>query len=1583
MSAVPADIMAPSKATGDEQFRFNVKIMPPRRPTNSLFRRLQQPKAEEPLHTIAVPARKSETFADVWKHIRERYERNYGAEEVAKGWFYKLQDRFGADIDSHDGVGALGYTPQTPIEERVLVMLQNEIDRDGSVPENSGLRPEGFGRPALTEEQAHQAKRRKVQEERYGTSLEELDEDTPIESREKRVGFGSPQLGGEDDDGGKIDADGFAVPALPGSVSRKRKRSSRKDNDVIQSSVEEENEDNVLVPGTQPAAHDEEAVPDNCPTDHVASRTRLRKSMPADATAGASAINTKGVRAVTAAPEAGTRGSFKKNVNLESPHVQNPEISQDRPDLNSELHRSPPTPVSRKSHLGTQRPPESAQRQKATPLVASTPAGQSAQAQPLEPQETSQNILDFDPIEDDDLLDGIADTVYDDFDNDESGFVVRDDISAHGGAPPSTNLKAKPGKLPKPNKDVAFTPKSSALHFLSGTQGSTSKNPRTSSGRKIFWETEEDAFLLQGHRQGLNAAQIIQTFDLENRTTSAVRGRLKLLLQKRPELSSQTRLVDDIDGDHRSAPSSSKKRSAWPLSDVQTMSHAIAEGFDALEIQAMYFSKRSEDAVNRKVLAVQDQVWMNASKNPLFPENHAGLDGWTLKDGCKLRRTFREGLPTAEAKTLFFGRWKMSEVQKQLDGYKAQIKALQASQGRAARATKPADDLTIESSQLPANSSPVERSMQARAARRPSTGLPRHRSAGISSSPSHDGAEQRGFEAEAQSLASAKRHSSPTVEISIVEQDRARTSLSRPPSGKSTQTKLNFNREKGKNRASAPRPNDQELDAQYTRRATRNSTAHTAAISQPENVVSITQEDGDPADDANEEHTPADDLEMLDAELEEMHEPAPRESPSSIFDEPNTRSTRQQPPVAGLERRRSSRQLPSPQMNISHVSGNSSMQPASVSSPASAQRRKSRSSQPSLLSPMMTRHDTALSSSDRRRQSRVESGVDTRAAVQLSQELQRSLSREGQEEEQQESQAFQTQDPSTSRSQRAAAAAANAMPIQELGKSDPDIDSDQGFQTQTSGANRSQHDVQNADAELPGFDAATKSDSGGLNPSPQIGTSNLKSTSVITPATTPATGKLPPRGQSYASKIRDIQRSEQTTAPNTTRKSESSERSESTSHNDKSGSEPHLQPPPTDAELWTKTANAEKLGKNRQEYFEDLKINAYSVRAMARGDWHEVNLLKAEQHRLHRQRQIGKGRRVSMAQDTQHPDGLAQGGDSENADEDVIRIDDDTSSESEVNEQPNGDIWSDADFEQPEEVDHDRHFSEVDGEEEDADLPPEPIASEVNHDRHANEVNEEDQPLDAIDATKEDPHQNHIEAPDHDEEDEEELELPTAPTITETNGDVHHALTDENLQELNNSGAEGSPVRHHKQPSTAENNIKPSSKDEKLQSDDRAAMPPPSKRALKRQERRKRKFRRHSEGASERSSLSHPVLSSDAPKPEIPSTPDEKQNPGHQNKKRKLSDNTPVSQTPKSSRKAQTHSNTMSSQAAQGPSIGGSQFSAGGGGGGSMGLSGLVRKAHIPTPPKAKPVPQKDLKSKRLTLNANDGDSDESSSDSD
>ena len=63
------------------------------------------------------------------------------------------------------------------------------------------------------------------------------------------------------------------------------------------------------------------------------------------------------------------------------------------------------------------------------------------------------------------------------------------------------------------------------------------------------------------------------------------------------------------------------------------------------------------------------------------------------------------------------------------------------------------------------------------------------------------------------------------------------------------------------------------------------------------------------------------------------------------------------------------------------------------------------------------------------------------------------------------------------------------------------------------------------------------------------------------------------------------------------------------------------------------------------------------------------------------------------------------------------------------------------------------------------------------------------------------------------------------------------------------------------------------------------------------------------------------------------------------------------------------------SQSATQNAVSGSQRTSVGGGGG--GLSGLVRKAHIPTPPKVKTAPQKETK-KKFDIRADDDESEES-----
>jgi hypothetical protein len=1604
--------MAPPSKDEEPKFRFRVNIMPPRRPANSLLKRLHKSEPESPLHIIAVPARASETFADVWKHIKERYERNYTAEEVANGWFHKLQDRYGADIDSHDGVGELGYTVNSPKEDLVLIMLQNGIDRDGSVPETSGLRPPGFTRPELTSEQEQELERRKAQEERYGVALGDVDEDTPIESRERSLGPGSPELGAPVvvDDSHKIDADGFTVPLLPGSVNRKRKRPRTVRGDVIPSSMEGENEEDILVQDSQTASNGVKGTPKALPNDESMSRARTMHSMPADTSAGAPTSSARAKRARTTAPIADADHGPLHLQRLAALQASSSKLTTNtgngRP---QQQPRSPPTPVSATSQPFTQQPPESAQRPKPTPPVVVAPVIPKGQRQLVTEREAPEDGLDFDPIEDDDLLQGIAGTANDDRDDTESGSGLPFQ------PPPSTapvSTKSKPGKLAKPNKSLSLTPKAStsvfrkpastpannALERLSGTQGSTGKNPRSQPGFTGFWTPELDNLILQGIREGLGPAETTKKFNFEGRTSSAVRGRRVLLIKKNPGIEKATQ--ETIDDGERSVPSATKRR-AWSVEEKQIMTSKIKAGFDALEIHAECFPGRSEDSVNRAVLSLQDQAWKAASMDQFFPRNGAKLPGWTLKDSCKLKRTAEEGLETMVAKRLYFGRWTLHEVQKQLNAYTAQLKLLKA-EHRASRllsATKKtvldSSQLPVGSSQLPVNSSPVERSMQARAARRPSVDA-QQRISGIEvpSSPPQAAATQPSpvqAQTARKSPNQAQRSSSPAVEIPVTEQetarekvavadpDASREAIPRPSSGSGRQSTLSFLRDKGKKRAGGPRPTPEELDAQFGRRPTSSSRDRQATLSQQVSIPTVSPKHSriqDAEDDIYDDHTPAEDLEMLATELEQGESMARKFT--SLAE--NTVAPEVHP----------------------HVSTEADQEDTTIGQTAtqahilSDDRRPSTSTAMTMQSPITT----SSTSSGRRRRSRVESGVDTRVAAQLSQELNRSISREEREEAAHEDQVFSTPDPKINRYHRPNRPSTVTFSEDAVMQDKDDATMEtQTFRTQDPTTTRSQRasrrvsfqTQQSPRSSVPGPDLTPKVSD--LQPSPQIGTSESGGTRAITPATTPAKpGKLPNRGQSYASRIKDIHRPAQSVTNAAARIQIESPRkglvndSIKSVRDDRSPS-PIDAPPtdaePTDAEIWEKAAIAESLGRDRQEYFEDLKISTFSIRAMGRGDWDEVKRLKAEERRLRRERKIARGVYVPSTRDTQHPNGPAQGGDAEQADEDVIRADDVSDATSEIEDDGDEKIWSEADFEQPPEIDHDRHFSEVEDDEvleETNEQAPKVIEApeDIDRSRRVSQVIVDEEMIEPVDNVQEVPQANDINVADVHEEHADELDLPTVNTLKQTDGETRHALTDDNLQELNNSGAEVSPTRKAGRKRKLDQElVSPKSKRSTQKSDDRAAMPPPVSTGAKDSKRNRRRKRlsgqRPSKSGSERSSsFSHPHPSSDAPQQHAPSTPIQPETKAHRSKRAKVSETTPSEQPPKDSR-TQTQQTTGGSQNAPSSSIRGSQRTTGGG------LSGLVRKAHIPTPPKVKRTPQKDTKAKKLDIRASDDESDESS----
>ena len=438
---------------------------------------------------------------------------------------------------------------------------------------------------------------------------------------------------------------------LPGSVSRKRKRPQAVRGDIIPSSMEGENDEDILVQDSQ-TARNEKRASETLPLETHVSRARIMRSVPADARDGAPTSSARAARAHTSAPGAYGDGPLRSDRLAALQATSSKRTAS--ADSTRPPPRSPPTPVSATSQPFTQQPPESAQRPKPTPPVTSTPVIQRGQNQYTTAREAPEDALDFDPIEDDDLLQGITGTANDENDGMDLASALPNKAPVSS-APVSIKSKARSGKLPTPNKTLNFTPKGGAsvskksastpvnkkFERLSGTQGSSVRNPRSQSGTKDLWTPEEDSFLLQGIRGGLSAAEITKRFGIEGRTPSAVRGRRLLLIKQNPGIDQATRESTSEGG---TPGTSATKRRMWSVGEKQIISRAIADGYDALEIHARHFPGRSEDSMIRIVLSLQDHAWKVASMDSMFPKNGANLEGWTPKDSCKLKRTYREGL---------------------------------------------------------------------------------------------------------------------------------------------------------------------------------------------------------------------------------------------------------------------------------------------------------------------------------------------------------------------------------------------------------------------------------------------------------------------------------------------------------------------------------------------------------------------------------------------------------------------------------------------------------------------------------------------------------------------------------------------------------------------------------------------------------------------------------------------------------------------------------------------------------------------------------------------------------------------------
>ncbi|KAI4804987.1 hypothetical protein E4T44_11337, partial [Aureobasidium sp. EXF-8845] len=164
---------------------------------------------------LALVVGQDDTFQQVWTLIQQRYKENYRLGRRNDCYIKKIQDSTGADIDMRDTVqDILGEFPPT---ERIIHVQQLLHGRDDTVPFDSYLHPPKL---APTTQERETINRQRIELDRYGTTLDNLDPDHPVTSHERPTET-------------RKDKDGFAIPA---KINRPQRTHVARGSPVISSS---------------------------------------------------------------------------------------------------------------------------------------------------------------------------------------------------------------------------------------------------------------------------------------------------------------------------------------------------------------------------------------------------------------------------------------------------------------------------------------------------------------------------------------------------------------------------------------------------------------------------------------------------------------------------------------------------------------------------------------------------------------------------------------------------------------------------------------------------------------------------------------------------------------------------------------------------------------------------------------------------------------------------------------------------------------------------------------------------------------------------------------------------------------------------------------------------------------------------------------------------------------------------------------------------------------------------------------------------------------------------------------------------
>ena len=197
----------------DDTVLLTVCVMPPAQPANSL--QPVKPKQDEPVAQWSQAFRKDLPVAKVWGKIEEFFKSGYSEEKRAGAYFSRLRNSNGrSDVFC---VGTIGehYRMSMSTQERTIYMLQNAVDRDCSIPVGSALRPPEFRKRTasdLSPAERETVKRRRFQEARFGATVDELDADTPVTSREPGAEGASNDGVAQEEEQPRVDNQGFKIP---------------------------------------------------------------------------------------------------------------------------------------------------------------------------------------------------------------------------------------------------------------------------------------------------------------------------------------------------------------------------------------------------------------------------------------------------------------------------------------------------------------------------------------------------------------------------------------------------------------------------------------------------------------------------------------------------------------------------------------------------------------------------------------------------------------------------------------------------------------------------------------------------------------------------------------------------------------------------------------------------------------------------------------------------------------------------------------------------------------------------------------------------------------------------------------------------------------------------------------------------------------------------------------------------------------------------------------------------------------------------------------------------------------------------